>query len=381
MVAAKELTGTTVNIPVTIAQLSRVDGSKPPMKIAIGAIKVGDLVVRYRMAHRDPLLRSGYQRAASTQRVNDLANNLRQSKVDLPTAILLNLRDFHAASNVKQENDKTVFSIGMEPLYVVDGQHRVEALRKLYEEEPERWSDFILPFVCLLGGGEFEEMEEFYVVNSNAKSISTGLAFDLLKQRAESSPIVTQQLQESGKGWIPGAEKIVEQLAGSANWQGKIRFPLQPKAQTVISNNGLAVSFKPLLTSQYFGGLSMENQVKILEAYWEAIRRIIPDAFMAPTECTLQKSLGVAVMHQVLLSVIEYVRSKNWSVINADSYTQAMKETLQQLSGDTASGEEASGADFWKSAPHGAAGSFSSYAGQRVLIARIRNNLPRMEIN
>ena len=46
----------------------------------------------------------------------------------------------------------------------------------------------MIPFVCVLGASEREEMEQFYVVNSTAKSVRTDLAYDLLKQRAENDP-------------------------------------------------------------------------------------------------------------------------------------------------------------------------------------------------
>ena len=51
-----------------------------------------------------------------------------------------------------------------------------------------RWGEILIPFVCMIGAGERQEMEQFYVVNSNAKSVRTDLAMDLLKQRAESDP-------------------------------------------------------------------------------------------------------------------------------------------------------------------------------------------------
>jgi hypothetical protein len=43
---------------------------------------------------------------------------------------------------------------------------------------------------------------------------------------------------------------------------------------------------KPLLDSSYFGQITTDNQVATLEAYWEGIRRSIPDAFVEPRPCT-----------------------------------------------------------------------------------------------
>ena len=60
----------------------------------------------------------------------------------------------------------------------MDGQHRVAALKKLMEEDPDGgWEKFQIPFICMVGATEPEEMEQFYVVNSRAKSVRTALAF------------------------------------------------------------------------------------------------------------------------------------------------------------------------------------------------------------
>ena len=42
-------------------------------------------------------------------------------------------------------------------------------------------------------------MEQFYVVNSTAKSVRTDLAYDLLKQRAENDPEVIPALQSGAR--------------------------------------------------------------------------------------------------------------------------------------------------------------------------------------
>ena len=369
-----------VNIPVVIAALSKIQNRAEPQRVAIGAIHVEDLVMRVNVARRDYLAQRGYQRDASPKRVNDLASQLRQERVDLPTAILLNLRDFEAAIHLHLEDSQTILRLEEETLYIVDGQHRVEALYKLYENDPDRWGRVQLPFVCLLGGSEFEEMEEFHVVNSNAKSVSTSLAYDILKQRAANNPSLQQQLQETGKEWIIRAEEIVEELAKTPLWTGRVRFPRLPGASTTISNNGMASSLKPLLALGYFGRLSTENQVRILAAYWEGIRRIIPDPFLDPPAYSLQKALGVNALHQVLVTVIEYVRSKNWSLTDPEGFRETMEDTLLTLQGETAAGHMAFAADFWTSGANGAAGAFSSHSGHRVLVARINNNLPEAEL-
>ena len=61
-------------------------------------------------------------------------------------------------------------------------------------------------------------------------------------------------------------------------------------------------------------------------------------------------------------------------------YTDALEPVLLDLEGDTATGEPVRGSDFWLSGSEGAAGSYSSSAGRRVLTAKLRALLPEIEV-
>jgi uncharacterized protein (DUF1015 family) len=100
----------------------------------------------------------------------------------------------------RQPTPRTAIRSRDERIYVVDGQHRIEALMRLYlkrDVPDEKWGDFRLSITFMLGATELEEMEQFYVVNSTAKSVRTDLAYDLLKQRAESNPDLIRSLDEN----------------------------------------------------------------------------------------------------------------------------------------------------------------------------------------
>lgn len=76
----------------------------------------------------------------------------------------------------------------------------------------------------------------------------------------------------------------------------------------------------------------------------------------------------------------ELLRSMGLSVIEPESYAKVLSDTLLTLEGDNAEGDISRGADFWLSGVRGAAGSFSSNAGRRVLRARLTTNLPDIEV-
>ena len=348
-------------------------------RVVVGVLDAGTLIAQYSVATRDTRRKSGYQRDLVTARVNRLQSELRKRRVDLPTAVLLSMRD--GSNSLEGDENGLRLQLAGRNLSVVDGQHRVAALRGLVDEDPEKWSTFKVPFVCVLGADENQEMEQFYIVNSTAKSVRTDLAYALLKQQAENDSELCESLEERGEKWKIAGQTIVERLRQeSVFWRSRIRFPGEPMGATTINNSGMVNSLKQLLSSPYFGGVTTDNQVKILDAYWHGVQAVLPECFEAPKEHALQKSTGVAIMHALLLTVIEHVRSAGDSAIEPSSYERVLEAPLTELQGENRDGELSRGFEFWLVGSSGAAGSYSSNAGQRVLLAKIRSRLPEIEI-
>lgn len=371
-----QLKADVLEIPVQVAD-ARSPRWKPK---AVGMIEAGDLYNRYVIPQRDHRSRTGYQRELSTTRVNRLVKELREDRVDLPTSILVNLRNFDADRNLVSRDGQLYLLLGEEKLHVVDGQHRVAALSKLIEEDPEKWNNFEIAFVSMLGAGEFDEMREFYVVNSTAKSVRTDLALDLLKQQAEADPVVADSLIESGQTWKVKGQTLAEELSRTTMWRGLIRFPGDPKGTTIIGSAAVVGSLKPLLSNPYFSQITIPNQVKVLDAYWKGVQRVMQDPFDEPSDYALQKALGTMVMHGLLVAVLEHIRAMGRSVIEPQPYGELLEPVLLGLEGDTPNGDVVRGPDFWRSGGDGAASSYSSSAGQRVLIAKLRALLPPIDV-
>lgn len=359
------------------------------VQIITGFMQAGVLIPNnYKIPYHDPRTKGGYQRPPQETRINELVNDLRKGRVDLPTSVLLNVRGRDARRFVQDGMLDLGFLAGERRshddgrFFVVDGQHRILALEKLIEEhDADRWSKFPLPFVCMLGATEEEEMDQFWIVNSKAKSVRTDLAFELLRQRASSDPEVMQGLVERGQDWQVLAQEIVQRLADeSPAWRGRIRFAAMEKGDTVMPSASMVTSLKPLLSSPYFKLLSIENQVRIVDAFWRGLRTFMMEAFDDPSEFSLQKGVGVIVLHTALVNIIEIVKSKGLPVMEPESYAKLLREPLERLQGDDADGNPVSGLDFWRAAPRGAAGSYSSSAGRRVFISKILQLLPKVEV-
>lgn len=353
------------------------------VKLISGFMPAGALIpYRFHIPHLDPRTGRGYQRLPQGTRINELAVDLKKKRVDLPTSVLLNLRGRDAMRYVKEQFlDLEAISSDNAKFYVVDGQHRILALEKLIDEvDVEIWSRYQIPFTCMIGANEDEEMEQFYLVNSKAKSVRTDLAYELLYQRAQ-DPEVLASLVERGQDWQVYAQGIVKRLSEeSPVWRGRIRFASMEKGDTVMPSASMVTSLKAVLSSSYFKALTDDQQLKIIDAYWRGIRGIFPEAFDEPSEFSLQKGIGVIVMHTLLMQVVEISRSQGLPLTEAETYTKVLRDALEKLQGEDSDGGTVVGIDFWRSAPRGAAGSYSSSAGRRVLIAKVQILLPKISI-
>ena len=71
--------------------------------IVTGFLPAGALIPdNYVVPHLDPRTGRGYQRLPQEARINELATDLRKGRVDLPTSVLLNIRNRDARRAYKE---------------------------------------------------------------------------------------------------------------------------------------------------------------------------------------------------------------------------------------------------------------------------------------
>ena len=344
----------------------------------VGTLKFGELIGRYQIPHRVHARDEGYQRLPSPSRVNRLARDLHKGIVDLPTAILLSVREREPYPQLDSSGRYILKLLpnGAPPFHVVDGQHRLEALKKVMEEDPDGdWFDFLIPAVIFFGADKGVEMDQFHTVNSNAKKISTDLALDLLKTRAKQDDAYRKYLDEVGEGWKVVCQDLTERVAQRNVWRGKIRFPNDDKRLTLINSNSFVTSLRSVIDQANFAKYLPEDRAKIIDAYWTGIGKALPECFEAPDMFNIQKTVGVYVLNSLLPTALAYAQDFGSPVYEPDTYHMIYDETLRGLSGDNQVDGEAEGPDFWKVGAEGASGTYSSGAGQRVLREKIRRDL------
>lgn len=354
--------------------------------VIVGSMPIKHLLDRQDIPYLDALRGSGYQRKPAMSRIKSLANELREGHADIPTSILINIRNNDVSSYLEDDGERLFLSIPLDSnikFHIVDGQHRALAFAILYEEDFERWGDYQIQFVAMLGADKDEEMKQFYTVNSTAKSVKTDLAYNILNTLSDSDDHIHQKLIENGQTWKVDGQKIADGLyKNSSIWKNKIRLANADKINTVLPVASLVNSLALPLKKPFFANRSLDDQLAILEAYWGGIQIAVPEAFGDfYKDYALQKGLGVSVMHELMSDVIEVVRNKgeDFDVKSSSKFAEIVEPMLKGLQATVADDEIVSGSDFWLSGKKGgAAGAFSSSAGKKLLVAKLKANMPKL---
>lgn len=370
-----------LKIPVVFGQELRTG-----IPVVLGSMPVKHLLDRLEIPYLDALRKTGYQRKPAMPRIKRLADELRDGHADIPTSILINIRESKVDEYLSSNGDITYLEIPLDSeikFFIVDGQHRTLAFKILYEEDFDKWGDYKVQFVAMIGADPEQEMKQFYTVNSTAKSVKTDLAYDILNTLSDKDNHIKNDLVSRGQTWKIEGQKLAELMhKDSSVWANKIRLANADKKETVLPVASLVNSLASPLKTKFFGNHSLSSQYEILEAYWTGISIAMPTAFNDYyKDYSIQKGLGTAIMNELLGDVIEVIRNKGKDVTDPKAYADVVKPMLDNLSAFNAEDEEVKGADFWLSGKlGGAAGAFSSSAGKKLLAAKLKANMPKLSL-
>jgi DGQHR domain-containing protein len=288
----------------------------------------------------------------------------------LPTSILLSVRGevvFKPLDNNTTMGHLCIPEAAL-PLWIVDGQHRVAGLRHAIEDlEDEDVLNFTLPAVIMAGLPKFDEVQQFYIVNSTSKRIKTDLAERLLTEMAEQDATVkANQVVGKGKAYLLRAVKIVDTLNEQEGgpWEGRIQNVNKRKVGDVmIAESSFNESLKPILAIPWVLRMNDSEVAKIIGRYWDAIFSYMPNALATPRNYSVQKTIGTYTWHLVAPAVLEVCRT------DMDFTTNKMTEILRPV-------QEYLDEVFWEVGNSDGAAQYSSRAGFSILSDMILETLP-----
>ena len=313
----------------------------------------------------------GYQRIPLEGRKKKIVKYLENySNPIFPTNILINSRSpLHFLS---KNNDIGELVIDSYPCWIVDGQTRIEGFKLAIEElKLEEVLEYDMPITILSNFELYDELEQFFILNSTQKKVSTDLAQRLKLEIAKSDPKKYETLG-IGEMWELRALKVVDLLNkknDSYVWQGRIRLPNTQKSPiNIINQNSFITSLKPLFKDGIMENFKPELAHEALKNYWDALKRFFPDAFLKPKEYVIQKTPGVFSLHSLANKIFQSLLHKK-----KDFTENNIKELLNK-----AFDGEQSTSDFWRRDGSGAA-LYGSMKGFMRLADSFKRNLPEID--
>jgi hypothetical protein len=250
----------------------------------------------------------------------------------------------------------------------------------------EGFETYPIPLSVSLGLDELDEMTEFYEVNTNAKSVRTDLAWQLLKEMADEDPELAERLEMEGKDWVTRGIAVVEELVKLAGpWKDRIQAPNVKgrRSDTLTLPQATFVrSLRPVLDMPLMAKAESAKIAQLINAYWQGIASVLPEPFLPgtnPKDYAIQKGQGAVAFHRLLPQAIETVRSRGEALNDPAAYAEVMKN-LPKLTGEVVTEHgmvPVTGADFWRSGGEGAASQFTGDAGRKRLSVLIRQLMPK----
>lgn len=205
-------------------------------------------------------------------------------------------------------------------LFIVDGQHRIEGLKRAVNDFEKRdLQDFHLPVVFLCTGNwtppvgaEIEEGKQFITINKMQTGVkgelfdSFLLALDMAAKASDGKAIsglpeeIVTELRPRVRALLV---VLILNAIQSSMWEGKVTRPNQRKGNTLVGQKAAVDSLKDFVNLQQyvesFPDETLGTLALNLMHYWEAIMDYYPNALAQPKDFWIQKRLGVTVFHRI----------------------------------------------------------------------------------
>ena len=179
---------------------------------------------------------TGYQRKVNINHVNKIVEYIKNNAFFLPTAILC------AADEEYQEKTK---------LYIVDGQHRVEAFKQIKERYPDKFEEIKkleVGVIVLDRPEESDEVNTFITINKTSKKVDTSLAY-ILKNKISRKNENSDSIELSKREFLSVELAILLNKSEDSIWHNRIILEGNPTNNSfeTISLNSFVNSMKSLI--------------------------------------------------------------------------------------------------------------------------------------
>jgi len=250
----------------------------------------------------------GYQRTLSMARVRDIARYVQSGK-PIPLSILVTLD----TGKYRLAKKKIILNNSPDVGWVIDGQHRLAGAH-------ESKTNIFLPVIAFLGLPIEAQIQQFVVINREAKGVPTSLYYDLLKHLPDKTQ--AEMAKERAADIAHELKKDEE-----SPFYGKIVSITAPK-KGELSLNIFVKKIAPLVSEK--GILSAYNaieQQKIISNYYSALSNAFPKEFKDDNSIFFQ-TLGFGALFRVLPTFFSLClkNHKGFSIFDATKTFNEIKD-------------------------------------------------------
>lgn len=316
------------------------EGGMEGIKIYVSTMAALDLIERCAIDRWTIENTKGYQRIPEEGRFSEgrgsIVRYLMKEIGCFPTSVLLNVRGELAF----EEDDDLGWcalgelDIGEERLWLIDGQHRVEALKRAIERNAD-FEGYPVVVSILRLPKRFDELMLFYIVNRRQRSVPTDLAYRHLQR----------MLWEKGTEWLYELEgrrgvrlglatEVVDYLCEDQRspWHRRIRRVSEPRREEhIIQDKAIIRSVAEVLKEKVFEGMRVSELADLLIDYWNAVARVYPASFEEPQSHTLLGTPGIFALHKLFPSI--YARCAKSGVITEEGMLEILGLLLRETPG------------------------------------------------
>jgi DGQHR domain-containing protein len=282
--------------------------SQKNIDMYIGKMKVSDILALYELDKFKDEQLEGYQRERYEERTSQLVEYLEKSPLAVMPALLVGLRKTNFIT-IDGDLGKLKIEQKKGSMWIIDGQHRIGGFSKIQEQFYFSQSlgvgvfndlmNFEMPVVFVDSNGAAQKLQTkednslispediektiFYIVNKTQRGISPSLK-DALSYSIKTSGIEGLSLVDK-EGWrIVGAEiGITLNRKETSPLRGKINVSGQRNSGKPIQLNSFVSSLQFLFKEKEFSSLPATDKIDFLEAYWLALKILMPQA-LTPQE-------------------------------------------------------------------------------------------------
>ena len=220
----------------------------------IQVVKTVDwLVKNTSVNYFDPIKFTGYQRKIDLNHCEKIVKYLE--------------KDFYMPSSIICATEKEYSEY--QSLRIVDGQHRVEAFKMIFEKNRDRYNvikDNEISVVVIENASEDVEINTFITINKTSKKVDTSLAYVLKNKTSQGESSLDLKISKREYISVELAQRLNTSIENKL-WFDKIIFEGNPKdSPQLISLNAFVKSMRGLLYYlELYDILSIEweNQTEI----------------------------------------------------------------------------------------------------------------------